>query len=120
MTCFKRIWLVIQGEVEPLLVFEVLADFLKALCLLPLAKIKFDMDIDDLASAAEASEAGGGVCLDRVDSHGQEPSWGRRETSGQTRIRLPATGRTLRRHWSSSARIADLGRAAGSFARSSP
>ena len=59
MTCFKQIWLVIRSEVVPLLDPAVIADdFLKALCSLPLAKIKLDMDIGDLTTAADASEAG--------------------------------------------------------------
>ena len=62
MTCFKQIWLVMRSEVVPLLDPEEMADdFLKAMCSLPLAKIKLDMDIDDLATAADASEAGGGA-----------------------------------------------------------
>ena len=42
---------------------EMLADDLrKGLSLLPLAQIKFDMDVDELVTAADASEQGGGLC----------------------------------------------------------
>ena len=44
MSCFKRLWPIVQGDVEPELIPELLAeDFFKALSLLPLARIRFDL-----------------------------------------------------------------------------
>jgi len=66
-------------------------DVLKALCLLPLAKIKFDMDIDDLATAADASEAGGGVCA----STGLTAMGRSRLQEGERRVDRPVTDSLL-------------------------
>ena len=58
MTCFKRLWMVVQEEVPRHLRPEMLAeDVLKALSLLPLAKIKFDLDVTWIRSSRQRTRA---------------------------------------------------------------
>ena len=53
--CFKRVWVVIQALAEPAEVPALLAeDMLKALALLPLAKIRFNLDVDEMVPAASS------------------------------------------------------------------
>ena len=92
MLVFKHVWPVTSGEADPAERWLLLAeDLLKAISLLPFARIRFNLDVDEVVTASDASEHGGGVCA----SVGPTPEGRARLWEGELRVKRPVNDELL-------------------------